>query len=112
VFQALRKACLATSAKHERGRTWVIRRFGPFFQRGPAGTDLKVTSMKPSHSILDHAFRYVPAAATSVSDTWVRFGWRPMSQEERMRRRREGAFVAVSMADNVMALHPSRLAHS
>ena len=33
--------------------------------------------MKPSRSILDRKFRYVPSVATSVADTWKRFGWRP-----------------------------------
>jgi hypothetical protein len=38
--------------------------------------------MKPSLSILDNSFRYVPAMATSVSDTWMRFGWRPRARDE------------------------------
>jgi hypothetical protein len=33
--------------------------------------------MKPSRSILDESFQYVPSVATSVADTWRRFGWRP-----------------------------------
>jgi hypothetical protein len=32
--------------------------------------------MKPSRSILDESFQYVPSVATSVADTWRRFGWR------------------------------------
>jgi hypothetical protein len=43
--------------------------------------------MKPAHSILDHTFRYVPATSTSVAQTWRRFGWRPVTDEERKRRR-------------------------
>ena len=43
--------------------------------------------MKPARSLLDASFRYVPAAATSVSDTWSRHGWRPTTKEERGRRR-------------------------
>ena len=39
--------------------------------------------MKPSLSLLDHSFRYVPAADTSVSATWRRFGWRSPSDFER-----------------------------
>jgi len=39
--------------------------------------------MKPARSILDRSFRYVPAVATSVVETWRRFGWRPMTVEER-----------------------------
>ena len=35
--------------------------------------------MRPSYSILDPSFRYVSAAATSVAETWRRFGWRPTS---------------------------------
>jgi hypothetical protein len=41
--------------------------------------------MKPACSILDRSFRYVPAAATSVSETWRRFGWQPTTAEERDR---------------------------
>ena len=47
--------------------------------------------MKPSHSILDDSFRYVPATSTSVAQTWRRFGWRPVTDEERRRRRRPAA---------------------
>ena len=32
---------------------------------------------KPARSILDPSFRYVPAASTSVAETWRRFGWHP-----------------------------------
>jgi hypothetical protein len=42
--------------------------------------------MKPAHSILDNSFHYVPAMATSVSDTWSRFGWRPTTEADRRRR--------------------------
>jgi len=45
-------------------------------------------TLKPSTSILDESFAYVSAAATSVSDTWRRFGWRPVTDEDRKRRRR------------------------
>lgn len=44
--------------------------------------------MEPTHSILDSSFRYVPAATTSVADTWRRFGWRPTTDEERAIRQR------------------------
>ena len=33
--------------------------------------------MKPPRSILAPAFHYVPSVATSIADTWRRFGWRP-----------------------------------
>jgi hypothetical protein len=46
---------------------------------------------KPTHSILNDSFRYVPAAATSVVETWRRFGWRPTTDEERNGRRRTAA---------------------
>jgi hypothetical protein len=36
--------------------------------------------MKPTRSILDSAFKYVPAVATSVASTWRRFGWRPAAE--------------------------------
>lgn len=35
---------------------------------------------KPSKSILDRSFVYVPSTATSVDQTWRRFGWRPSSE--------------------------------
>jgi hypothetical protein len=37
-------------------------------------------AMKPSRSILDESFQYVPSVATSVADTWRRFGWRPKGE--------------------------------
>jgi hypothetical protein len=43
--------------------------------------------MKPSKSILDESFSYVPSTTTDVGATWRRFGWRPMSDEERRVRR-------------------------
>ena len=38
--------------------------------------------MKPSHSILDSGFNYVPSHATSVADTWRRFGWMPAAERQ------------------------------
>jgi hypothetical protein len=64
--------------------------------------------MKPAHSILDDSFRYVPAVATSVAETWRRFGWRPTTEEERKRRRRPTATVVESVA----AVTPIRRAAS
>jgi hypothetical protein len=40
--------------------------------------------MRPCRSILDRDFRYVPSVATSVAETWRRFGWRPKQKTERM----------------------------
>lgn len=48
-------------------------------------------------SILDESFRYVPAAATSVADTWRRFGWRPITDEERRARRQPAAEIPVDI---------------
>jgi hypothetical protein len=63
--------------------------------------------MKPAHSILDASFRYVPALATSVGETWRRHGWRPTTDEDRKRRRRPGAEVVV---ESVAAVTPIRRA--
>jgi hypothetical protein len=41
--------------------------------------------MKPFKSILDRSFIYVPSTATSVDQTWRRFGWRPTTKEEATR---------------------------
>jgi hypothetical protein len=30
--------------------------------------------------LLDPKFKYVPAAATDVTQTWKRFGWKPIEQ--------------------------------
>ena len=61
--------------------------------------------MNPAHSILDDSFRYVPAIATSVAETWRRFGWRPTTEEERKRRRRPTAALVV---ESVAAVTPIR----
>ena len=42
--------------------------------------------MKPLCSILDKRFQYVPAIATSVADTWRRFGWHPQREDQRKQR--------------------------
>jgi hypothetical protein len=47
--------------------------------------------MKPSKSILDESFAYVPSATTDVGATWRRFGWQPMSDEERRVRNESSA---------------------
>jgi hypothetical protein len=59
---------------------------------------------KPSRSILDESFPYVSAAATSVSDTWRRFGWRPMTDEDRKRRRRRTAGAMAELATELKAI--------
>jgi hypothetical protein len=63
--------------------------------------------MKPAHSILDESFRYVPAIATSVAETWGRFGWRPTTDEERKKRRRPTVGLVV---ESVAAVTPIRRA--
>ena len=50
--------------------------------------------MTPTQSILDHSFRYVPTVATSVMQTWRRFGWQPTTDDERKRRRSGSARMA------------------
>src|SRR5215471_3797670 len=50
---------------------------GPMIRFGTARRDSK---MKPSKSILDNSFNYVPSAATAVEKTWRRFGWRPIAE--------------------------------
>jgi hypothetical protein len=54
-------------------------------------------TMKPAHSILDDAFHYVPAVATSVAETWRRFGWEPTTEEKRKRPRRPAAALVQSL---------------
>ena len=56
---------------------------------------MRDTTMKPARSILDRAFRYVPAVGTSVAETWRRFGWRPMTDEERKARLRRATTFLV-----------------
>jgi len=38
--------------------------------------------MKPRISILDEAFVYRPSYTTAVTETWLRFGWRPSRRDE------------------------------
>jgi hypothetical protein len=46
------------------------------------------STMKPTKSILDESFAYTPSTATAVEATWKRFGWQPMTDQERSRRSR------------------------
>ena len=37
-------------------------------------------------SLLDPRFKYIPAASTDVAGTWRRFGFKPVTDEERRAR--------------------------
>src|SRR5262245_21640535 len=63
--------------------------------------------MRPARSILDRAFSYVPAVATSVVETWRRFGWRPTTDDER-KRRGHGAAEPVADAASAVIARPTR----
>lgn len=54
--------------------------------------------MKPSKSILDRSFHYVPSTATSVDQTWRKFGWRPTARHEQ---RADGSETAAPVAAGV-----------
>ena len=53
---------------------------------------MKLTALKMEHrpqtevkpkSLLDPTFKYVPAAATDITQTWRRFGWQPIEKKEK-----------------------------
>jgi hypothetical protein len=44
--------------------------------------------VNPPVSILDRTFKYVPSTATSIAETWRRFGWQPTTERERQMRPR------------------------
>ena len=39
--------------------------------------------MKPTRSILDKQFQYIPASNTSVTETWRKHGWKPQDEVRR-----------------------------
>jgi hypothetical protein len=47
--------------------------------------------MKPIKSILDESFTYIPSTATAVDATWRRYGWQPVTDQDRKNRRRRPA---------------------
>jgi hypothetical protein len=47
--------------------------------------------MKPTKSILDESFAYTPSTATAVDATWRKYGWKPLTDQERTNRRRTRA---------------------
>jgi hypothetical protein len=62
--------------------------------------------MTPLKSILDKSFAYIPSTATAVEATWRRYGWRPLSDEERKRRSHavrsaDGRVVQLKSAESV-----------
>lgn len=63
--------------------------------------------MKPNKSILDESFSYTPAAATAVDATWRRYGWQPVTDQDRTNRR-HGAPTTTDA--RVVALKPLRAA--
>ena len=58
--------------------------------------------MRPTTSILDESFAYVPARETAVQRTWRRFGWAPLTDAER-RARIERALAAEADASEASA---------
>jgi hypothetical protein len=66
-------------------------------------TSAENQTVKLIRSLLDPSFHYVPAVATSVAETWRRFGWRPMAEAERRGQRSPAATLFV---DRVVAVKP------
>jgi hypothetical protein len=51
-------------------------------------TSIDGMTMKPNKSILQESFTYTPSTATAVDATWRKYGWTPMTEQERLNRRR------------------------
>ena len=47
--------------------------------------------MKPSKSILDESFAYTSSARTAVDATWRKYGWKPLTEQDRKTRVRAPA---------------------
>jgi hypothetical protein len=60
--------------------------------------------MRPIKSILDESFAYTPAAATAVDSTWRRYGWQPVTEQERKNRRRGTGAVTDSRVVTLKAV--------
>jgi len=65
--------------------------------------------MRSAQSILNRSFHYVPATATSVADTWRRFGWQPTTEEERKGRLQPTAMLGLQ---SVAEVNPADAASS
>ncbi len=39
--------------------------------------------------ILDPKFKYTPAAATDIQETWRKFGWKPVKEQVEMPKKQE-----------------------
>lgn len=35
----------------------------------------------PRASLMDSQFKYVPAASTDITQTWRKFGWKPLAEK-------------------------------
>jgi hypothetical protein len=60
--------------------------------------------MKPN--ILDPKFKYIPAAATSIQDTWRKYGWKPKNEMPVLQRVDDGN---INQADRRVRAKVTRL---